>query len=80
MIYMIFLITMILWIASFLAMTQIVKQKAESLTSLAWGIALRSEIAWGIALRNHSNQINHINHSSEKKIKKRNTAHISINK
>jgi len=41
-------------------------KKAESLTSLAWGIALRSEIAWSIALRNHSNQKNHINHSSDK--------------
>ena len=37
MIYMICMIAMIFWIASFLAMTQRVKQKAESLASLTWG-------------------------------------------
>ena len=75
MIYMIFLITMIFWIASFLAMTQ----KAESLTSLAWGIALRNETI----IMNHINQKNH---SSDKKIninensQFKNTKHINSEK
>ena len=38
------------------------KCKAESLTSLAWGIALR----------NHSNHKNHINQSSDKNIENKN--------